>query len=1166
MVAGMLMPLDNLRAIYERLFRDGVMVAKKDKRPQTNHPEIPGVGNFQVIRAMGSLKSKGFVRETFAWRHFYWYLTNEGIVYLRDYLHLPSEIVPTPLQRVRRPAATLSIVQRATRVQAVEGPTSYVPKPRMVGAESPEALKERQGYRHKRMQTDEESVPNEKTSRFRGRAISVDYNKSRSPGQSMDQAQSMYQGGEDHSFRKKITTISHQPPAKFSSETSLVQKMSESYKRTSEASLLKNTTTMVNVDLPAQIALTAETVEIAASMPNDKAGKAKEEVCAKTSPDMISTKTAKDTYISSNVKEEVEQTLKVTKARNTQEHTVKEKMTENMQSSIFTTSYTPQPGVVKPRTKASQETIISVTSNDAYQVSSSSKEQMKKSLRVTEIKNIEEHPVKEVIHKNTETRQELEPSKSPKDVSLSSHSKMLVEKTLKVTQTQNSMENPVEEKIIKKTETSVSILSTTTATPQPVEHKPVIKVSQELISTISANGASVPPSKKHVKVAETKNEQEHPIKDEMLKNTNICISTTTSIIETVELKAKSKASQDLIIGEPAKETSVPLSSTEQVDKTVKVTKTKNIQKHPAKNEMNKNTETSLSLSSTFTSQPVELKTKTTQELDTGEPPKGAPVSPQSKKQEGKPVKVTKSKSSQDEMPQNKEACISMSASIVQELMPPTKVAPDLNKSTNVKEIKMEDDTDKTSGSAVSCVPKSNEDTTVVNDVVDFVIEKAEVCLVQQTLEEHTNNVGTQSAVPPPTGNVQKCKKSKKTSSIKETKGTQLTLQESVTTDMRTESKTIKHGTNPVPEISDATAVEQVKEFIVHKEIKVVEQTATKEVGKITKQEVTSVQQTPPPIKLLEESKAKDSEQKDSEAAPKSSKRRKKKQHAADNHAPSSAAEISATEEIVTAQVEIKMHPQQGSEPFAVCESPKICSDEGSQTAAVQSEAPVHKGEVEPAQPSAEKIKREVLKGKTSSSHQLREAPTAQASAAASAQAGPYPEHGEPPSVAQHSASPDTQCKREKKNVLSVSKAVKQPVTTGSLSVEEKQVLSEDEAAMRKKIVVVEEVIEVQQQIPTPSADGSQLPVPPVPEIPGEDLDYDVLEELAKDHTVFQSPVKEVVWDHSLLEPEPKTFPNFIEGMVKTESLLSCVCNVLATNRVPLCLQRGRVSVVIMQLS
>merc|ERR1712168_733531 len=52
---------------------------------------------------MQSLKSRGYVRENFAWRHFYWYLTNEGIQYLRDYLHLPPEIVPATLRKATKP-------------------------------------------------------------------------------------------------------------------------------------------------------------------------------------------------------------------------------------------------------------------------------------------------------------------------------------------------------------------------------------------------------------------------------------------------------------------------------------------------------------------------------------------------------------------------------------------------------------------------------------------------------------------------------------------------------------------------------------------------------------------------------------------------------------------------------------------------------------------------------------------------------------------------------------------------------------------------------------------------------------------------------------------------------------------------------------------------------
>ncbi|CAB4066095.1 SUV420H [Lepeophtheirus salmonis] len=51
------------------------------------------------MKALNSLKSRGYVKEQFAWRHYYWYLTNDGIQYLRDFLHLPPEIVPSTLKR-----------------------------------------------------------------------------------------------------------------------------------------------------------------------------------------------------------------------------------------------------------------------------------------------------------------------------------------------------------------------------------------------------------------------------------------------------------------------------------------------------------------------------------------------------------------------------------------------------------------------------------------------------------------------------------------------------------------------------------------------------------------------------------------------------------------------------------------------------------------------------------------------------------------------------------------------------------------------------------------------------------------------------------------------------------------------------------------------------------
>nr|ABW90377.1 putative ribosomal protein S10 [Sipunculus nudus] len=99
----MLMPKRNRISIYEHLFKEGVLVAKKDFHAP-KHPELD-VPNLHVIKALTSLKSRGLVKEQFAWRHYYWYVTNEGIQYLRDFLHLPPEIVPATLKRQTRPEA-----------------------------------------------------------------------------------------------------------------------------------------------------------------------------------------------------------------------------------------------------------------------------------------------------------------------------------------------------------------------------------------------------------------------------------------------------------------------------------------------------------------------------------------------------------------------------------------------------------------------------------------------------------------------------------------------------------------------------------------------------------------------------------------------------------------------------------------------------------------------------------------------------------------------------------------------------------------------------------------------------------------------------------------------------------------------------------------------------
>ena len=80
---------------------EGVLYAKKDYN-LAKHPQID-VPNLQVIKLMQSFKSKEYVRETFSWQYYYWYLTNDGIEHLRNYLNLPSEIVPATLKKSARP-------------------------------------------------------------------------------------------------------------------------------------------------------------------------------------------------------------------------------------------------------------------------------------------------------------------------------------------------------------------------------------------------------------------------------------------------------------------------------------------------------------------------------------------------------------------------------------------------------------------------------------------------------------------------------------------------------------------------------------------------------------------------------------------------------------------------------------------------------------------------------------------------------------------------------------------------------------------------------------------------------------------------------------------------------------------------------------------------------
>lgn len=67
----MFMPKAHRVAVYEHLFKEGVLVAQKDFHA-AKHPELENVPNLHVIKTMQSLKSRNLVKEQFAWRHYYW--------------------------------------------------------------------------------------------------------------------------------------------------------------------------------------------------------------------------------------------------------------------------------------------------------------------------------------------------------------------------------------------------------------------------------------------------------------------------------------------------------------------------------------------------------------------------------------------------------------------------------------------------------------------------------------------------------------------------------------------------------------------------------------------------------------------------------------------------------------------------------------------------------------------------------------------------------------------------------------------------------------------------------------------------------------------------------------------------------------------------------------
>ena len=111
------------------------MVVKKDVRAP-KHAEI-NVPNLQVMKALLSLKSRGYVSEQFSWQHYYYFLTDEGILlvaflppFARDrcsFDHLPRLL---PLLLLVLNAMNVKIVLKVVVVvnTVVNGVTSLKPR------------------------------------------------------------------------------------------------------------------------------------------------------------------------------------------------------------------------------------------------------------------------------------------------------------------------------------------------------------------------------------------------------------------------------------------------------------------------------------------------------------------------------------------------------------------------------------------------------------------------------------------------------------------------------------------------------------------------------------------------------------------------------------------------------------------------------------------------------------------------------------------------------------------------------------------------------------------------------------------------------------------------------------------------------------------------------
>uniref|UniRef100_A0A8C6KPB0 Plectin b n=1 Tax=Nothobranchius furzeri TaxID=105023 RepID=A0A8C6KPB0_NOTFU len=1096
MVAGMLMPMRDLKAIYEVLFRDGVMVAKKDKRPQIKHGDVQSVSNLQVIRAMGSLKSRGYVKETFAWRHFYWYLTNDGIVYLRDYLHLPTEIVPASLQRVRKPAATLAFAHRAPRVQSVQGPTSYVPKPgHSSEAESQEALAERHGYRHKMVDSGEQDKHSDRTPRFRGRPLTSEPMRSKPLLEDEKQRQPLYKRGSrfDHEVKsteentwKKVThqESNERPVASQERKAVEVDKrkvpssvsvQTEVLKQDASQTTLISSSAAVALSVAAAVAAGASTSKITGSSTTAETNNeimmkgtseiADQNVSQKFSQDIVRSSAVK-LHPKKETKEMKTKPAEVTVPGKTASKIVEPKLVPSMESTQEASKVVSQAAVAPVDTELS----------DVKEGQLKKEEVNKVSLKPLETKT--ETPVKSKIECDVTEKNMKKTQKSSKTKHASSISKAVgtAGASDNTSNTQVIQEPSVQAKVTppsvtgkpKKDEVSLKMTSESSA--------PGVKSAPDTTSASAPGVKSAPDttsaSAPGVKSAPDTTSASAPEDPTFLtqKVTGIEMSTKQ---EDTSVKEALHASKDgsLLPEEVPKGSEKSL---EELQDVVQLTQTAD--------EVIKATQQASEGTS---------KSKRKKKKSPGETPKSpdAVESPESKRKEEEPSgdKYPKGVTTENIIPVITSVPLTGSASMMKAGKNMAECKVDANKEQTI-EIPTE-----TNGKVkVEVIRASNS----APEQASQPIGEAAAVLVKDVREQtNVSNITVGSIRP---------------------------------------EADLKTMLAPVEPIKSEEVTVSIKETLTGPKTCQVElaQSSAEPEGK-----------SPSESQITAETKSQSNTEKDAEEPSKGKKKKKGKKQVTTlpkdtvKDRPVTASEVTET------NVPSKMTPE------------RMCCEEVRQAAAVGSEAPADKGEVELSLLTAEKNKQEVPKPETSSN--VRKAPTESESAApaeaAEARASPLVEQQEPPRVAQHSASQAAECSTqerlsfcealkheedEKRNLeedtpSATATPVAQPDQSHLLDTCESKHLSTSEATMRKKIVVVEEIVEV-KKILSPEAAGEQAPPPPVQtEVEGEELDMDVLEEIAIERALLsgikvQGASSGTEWDHSLAEPEEKTWPNFVE--------------------------------------